>query len=594
LWESKAAAKSNTGKASTPCAISGSSAAALHYERHETMQFLQLRSPSAKTVRMQGFGGYWPSANALPQQFYEMENMAGGGEPHALPRAPRIKVGQCERPLGLHGGSALIWADGTTLYYNGAPVGQVSEEKKQFVTMGSRVLILPDKLILDTSALTLQPVEKRFDTVGQTDGLLVSEQGGDMGDYTRGDTAPAEPEDGALWMDTSQTPPVLMQYSASVLGWIQRTDTAVELRSPGIGTGFEAGDGIRIRGFDEHIDGSVLLLDAGEDFIRFAGILPAAKTVESPVHVARIMPDLDFAVEWNNRIWGCNSRAHEIYACALGDPYNWYCYGGTAADSFAVTVGTPGYFTGAAVHQGAVLFFTEQAVHKIFGTKPANFQMTTLPIEGPMRTAAATLAQAGGELFYQSREGICRYGGGRADGISGDWGSIPLGGCAAGLGSRYYLYLPGKGIVVYDTDTGLWHREDDPCCMAMAVYDGGVYALYEDGGIWCIGGRPPVGQPIETEANVEWCITTGELEVGAYHGRRVRDLCLRLYNEPGSDVIVSVCYDDDNIYHYVRRLTLAGKRVCRLPMIPRYARSLRIRLEGVGSCRIEAVEMKQA
>ena len=57
------------------------------------MQFLQLRSPSAKTVRMQDFGGYWPSANALPQQFYEMENMAGGGEPHALPRAPRIKVG---------------------------------------------------------------------------------------------------------------------------------------------------------------------------------------------------------------------------------------------------------------------------------------------------------------------------------------------------------------------------------------------------------------------------------------------------------------------------------------------------------------------
>ena len=65
------------------------------------------------------------------------------------------------------------------------------------------------------------------------------------------------------------------------------------------------------------------------------------------------------------------------YSCKLGGhPTNWYSYRGIAADSYAVTVGTDGAFTGAASCMGSVLFFKENVLHKIYGARPSDFHHT--------------------------------------------------------------------------------------------------------------------------------------------------------------------------------------------------------------------------
>lgn len=78
----------------------------------------------------------------------------------------------------------------------------------------------------------------------------------------------------------------------------------------------------------------------------------AAQTVS----MERRVPELDFVTECDNRVWGCNSRENVIYGCKLGDPTNWFSYRGIAADSYAVTVGSDGAFTGAASCMGYALF----------------------------------------------------------------------------------------------------------------------------------------------------------------------------------------------------------------------------------------------
>ena len=80
---------------------------------------------------------------------------------------------------------------------------------------------------------------------------------------------------------------------------------------------------------------------------------------EQTVQLERRVPDLDFVTECDNRVWGCSSRENVIYACKLGDPTNWFSYRGIAADSYAVTVGSDGAFTGAATCMGYALFFKE-------------------------------------------------------------------------------------------------------------------------------------------------------------------------------------------------------------------------------------------
>lgn len=79
------------------------------------------------------------------------------------------------------------------------------------------------------------------------------------------------------------------------------------------------------------------------------------------VTLERKAPKLDYVVECNNRLWGCSSEENEIYACKLGDATNWNCFAGLATDSYTVSVGSDGPFTGAAVQLGYVLFLRRTA-----------------------------------------------------------------------------------------------------------------------------------------------------------------------------------------------------------------------------------------
>src|SRR5699024_8801601 len=105
------------------------------------------------------------------------------------------------------------------------------------------------------------------------------------------------------------------------------------------------------------------------------GILDTAFDQTEPVTVSREIPDMDFLTESENRIWGCSSKNHEIYACKLGDPTNWNCFEGISTDSYSATIGSDGDFTGACTHLGNVLFFKEDSIHKVWGSRPADFQI---------------------------------------------------------------------------------------------------------------------------------------------------------------------------------------------------------------------------
>lgn len=74
----------------------------------------------------------------------------------------------------------------------------------------------------------------------------------------------------------------------------------------------------------------------------------------------RRIPDMEFLTECDNRVWGCSSKENVIYSCKLGDPTNWYSYRGIAADSYAVTVGTDGAFTGSSQLHGAAYCFSKR------------------------------------------------------------------------------------------------------------------------------------------------------------------------------------------------------------------------------------------
>ena len=61
--------------------------------------------------------------------------------------------------------------------------------------------------------------------------------------------------------------------------------------------------------------------------------------------ITREVPDMDYVIEWNNRLWGASNADNTIYACKLGDPCNWQYYQGTSMDSYYAQQGTDGAWT---------------------------------------------------------------------------------------------------------------------------------------------------------------------------------------------------------------------------------------------------------
>ena len=191
--------------------------------------------------------------------------------------------------------------------------------------------------------------------------------------------------------------------------------------------------------------------------------------------VKRRYPFMDYCVVNNNRIWGCRygqsdngEFVNEIYACALGDPCNWFLLGTGADNSFITGVGEPGPWTGAAVLNGNVVFFKEDCIYTVYGDTPGSFTVHLDKCAGIAAGSDRSAAIIGGALYYHSPIGFMRlYSGGLPILISDEvgyknqWTDV----IAGTDGRKYYAdaETDNKGsreLLVYDAATGLWMKED--------------------------------------------------------------------------------------------------------------------------------------
>jgi hypothetical protein len=220
------------------------------------------------------------------------------------------------------------------------------------------------------------------------------------------------------------------------------------------------------------------------------------------------MPDMDFVIESQNRLWGCRYGAsyqgmkydaetgglkkfygayvNEIYCCKLGDFKNWQSYQGIASDSYAVTVGTDGYFTGAVTHLGYPIFFKENYMHKIYGNYPANYQVQTTACRGVQKGCAESIATVNEVLYYEARSGVVGYDGSLPQEISSALGDEVYDKAVAGyLGNKYYISMrDAEGayhLFVYDTKKAAWHREDNAEVLAFCNCKGNLYFISVSG-----------------------------------------------------------------------------------------------------------------
>lgn len=264
------------------------------------------------------------------------------------------------------------------------------------------------------------------------------------------------------------------------------------LWAPATVTGFKAGDAVKISGMTlkpsnnkTAIIRSIASVDSGTEFTfnenTFAKVSVAYPDTESEITIAREVPDLDYVIEHENRVWGV--KGNDVYASKLGDPTNWNVFDGLVSDSYATSVGTKGVITALTKHSGYLVLMKENYIHKLFGNKPANFQITETEAHGVQEGCYYSTVIINEVLYYKSRIGAMRYDGSMPVLISEKFGNRTFNNAVGGTdGKKYYLSMTDaetleSPLFVYDTYKGLWHIEDNFKAVGLASVKGVMWGI---------------------------------------------------------------------------------------------------------------------
>ena len=577
------------------------------------MKYPQLKQPVTSRTIVDVFRGYNHNARISDGEFYDMRNLTSDVAPVLSPRKARGLYLQAGNVQGMIAKDSLCYIDGSYFVMNAYRVdmGLSTEDEdcpKQLISMGVYVIILPDKKYINTADLTdWGNIDAEVTTTAPVTFSPCKQDGTTFApDYIQAE-GPEEPANMALWMDTSATPHSLKQWSSSSGMWSSVATTYIKIQCPGIGKSFSQYDGIQITIPDgltadtasqlEALIGAAIVYARDDDSLTVVGLLDEETTIEDHITVSRKMPLMDFVIENNNRLWGCRyglsasgEVVNELYACKLGDFKNWNCFMGISTDSYAVSLGSDGQFTGAVTHAGYPIFFKENCMHKVYGNYPANFQVQTTACRGVQKGCSRSLAIVNEILYYKSQHAICAYDGSLPTEMSAALGDVHYGNAVAGAhGNKYYVSMQDTtsgewAFLVYDTAKGLWHKEDNLQAAHLCSCRDELYCSLPDGTIITM-----LGSGEYYEDNVAWMAETGVINASLPDRQYLNRISIRMILEPGSEVSIMVQYDSCGEWENIGYMVGSNLRSFTFPVRPRRCDHLRLRIEGVGKAMIFAI-----
>lgn len=512
-------------------------------------------------------------------------------------------------------GSSLVYMIGHKFYYNDQtydmssymPAGDDKISKQQLVIFGAYVIAFPANVYLNLIDPTDKGALGNKNTLTGTATYSLCDKDGNAITATVSVTAPANPSDGDYWLRSSADPGLFIYYD-SLGTWVQVTTTYISISMTNIGKGFEVGDAVFMNTKLSDINEGSIIQARTDNSIVVIAVMKVASDTEtftsgSPLVVERKIPKLTSVCVSNNRIWGCyygeegDKVINEIHASKLGDPKNWYTYAGVSTDSYSLSLGDEGVFTGAFSYQGYPMFFKENIVYKIYGYYPAQYQLVTFDCRGVQIGSEKSIARVGEYLFYKSDKDVVIFDGSYPRTLSNKLGTGMYYKAAAGSClNKYYISMEDEEgnthLFVYDLDKSLWHREDDLDIEEFAYSNSGQ--LYGQSGLKLYGfGEAKDSFDLdedEQERIVEWEAITGEYGFDSPDTKEPTRLQIRARITFKSVITVYISYDDSE---WQKLTDLEGKEKVTSIAFPvrlnRKCDHYRLKLEGRGDAKVYSI-----
>ena len=586
------------------------------------MRFPRLQDVSRYREMTTVFGGYNHQISCSEGQFFDMKNMTSTYFPILSPRKNRGIVRNFVNPQGMLDKEDMWWIDSKALYRNGEKINldgvALSDGPKTLAKMGAYIIIMPDKVWCkanedDDVNLECGYMEHWKETKGVT--ISICEASGKViewhdAEYYKSNAV----KDGSYMMSVnSNGKPSLKVYSATTSIWMTVASTYVQISAPGIGSGFEKEDGIKITTDDvsnsldnifinveedkKHYSTNTYIVDKTDDSITIPGIFKADVTSfpEMTIKIERKVPDLAYITECNNRLWGCSKDGHEIYCCKLGDVKNWNCFRGASTDSWAATIGSDGKFTGAITYLGYPMFFKEDSLIKIAVSATGGHQTKETICRGVQNGSNRSLTVLNEILYYKSSSGVCGYNGSLPYSISEELGDIGYYDAVAGaLGDKYYISMRnGKGeysMFVYDTKSGIWCKEDDTHVFTFCKHKDELYYIDNSNTMKSVGGTllyDVAEKAIEND--IDWFVESGAIGYSSPDNKYVGRINLRITLEVGSNVDFFIQYNSCGEWEHKFNMSGTGTKTFSIPFTPKRCDHFKYKISGRGNCKIHSI-----
>ena len=610
------------------------------------MKLPMLNELPAERAMIDVFGGYNHNLRIGEGEFYDMKNLTGDDYPVLSPRPVRgiLSSPGITNPISMLEKDTLCYVDcvtedhldGAVLYIGGAKISGLTLSSKSYdlpkrlVSMGSYIIVLPDKKYVNTVDYSDMGNIEAVCGIGSADGYTISfdlcKADGQAYNAPTSQTAPKDPKDGDLWIDSSDTPYALKQYSTSMEEWVSIATTYVRISVSSLeltgGTAldklFKAGDGITISGipysgegeqYEElaQFNGTMIAHAVTRDSIVVTGIIsktygiPGRYAYSSQMSITRLMPQMDYIIENQNRLWGCRygfdnygNFVNEIYASKLGDFKNWNSMAGISTDSYSASVGSDGVFTGAITHLGYPIFFKQNCMHKVYGNYPANYQIQTFPCRGVQIGCDKSLTIVNEVLYYKAQSGVCMYDGSLPTEISSALGDVSYSDAVAGaVNNKLYISMKDNDtqkyhLFTFDTKRGLWYKEDNTKVTQFCTVRGNL--IYIDAADKKIKTTKVIPVSSDPDTSVyRWMAESGVIGTDSPDKKYISRLDVRMMLTVGTRVHFYIEYDSCGKWEHLFTMTGVTLKSFAVPIRPRRCDHMRIRIEGDGEAKIFSI-----
>ena len=567
--------------------------------------------------RIIGFKGLNRRTTVAEGEMSDMLNLSSDDYPVLTPRKPR---GQLRLPSGVVRPLRLMAKfekialiartdSGVAFYYDGVKIDAVDDlsESTQMVGINTKICFFPERTYLEISP---EGVPGEYGSLE----LSVSVPSGAAVTINAYNTLVEVPHGSGIKYDDAITIDGTLTYGSS-----SREISVVCI----------------VEDIVEGDETDTLYLPANT-FIEIVGEGVSSASLLGATITRGSVPRLDHVVEWNNRLWGTKSDDNTIYACKLGDPTNWQYYQGTSLDSYYAEQGTDGKWTGVATFSSHIMFFKENSICRVYGTSPSNYQISTMDAFGVESGSRQSVITINDTVYYKSRIGIMAYTGGAPVCISEGFNCEFMGVVAGTEKRKYYASCHKKGggyeLMVFDTEKGLWHKEDDTRFRSCAtIGDKLYYVAYNEDDAVCsdtlacsewlsVGSSDSFGyvgivNPIKAEedtATLEWMAQFGPFDEYVEEHKIYSKLALRVLAPDSSDnAIVNENYEeitndwgeafevprwmkvyisiDEGPWEQVELYEPPGTRGDFIPIVPRRCDRYSVKVEAQGNFEIKSL-----